>query len=188
VVIALPYLSKILPEPVGPYLFPPLGDIEGIARLGAFIFSTLTTYLVFICAKDSALNKVPKRTVILFVIAVALFLGYFSASYRFIRVVSIPSEHRAIAVSVGFERTDFARRNFSSSSDIEMLRDRGLVEEEIERLWTVRSLLSARLTLYLCYLGCVMSLVGFLSFGALQHALEGVGTPRAGATKPDNES
>ena len=57
-----------------------------------------------------------------------------------------------------------------------MLYKRGPVEEEIRRAWTGRSLLSGRMALYLCYLGCIMSLVGFLSFAALQHALELLGT------------
>jgi hypothetical protein len=67
-----------------------------------------------------------------------------------------------------------------------MLRGRALEEEEVQRLWTYKSLLVSRLTLWVFYTGFLVLLVGAFSLGVLQHALEQLGEPRPSEIeKPD---
>lgn len=170
--LVLPYVAEILPERISPYLFPLLSNVEGIARLGAVVFPGLATYVVFIYAREYPVAKIRKPTLIFFLTSLVLFLFYVAASHRFVKAVAVPSEHRSITVSIGYERTEFARETFPSSTDIEMLHDRGTTEEDIERLWTARSLLYARLMLYISYLGCMMAIISVLSLGAIREASE----------------
>ena len=86
---------------------------------------------------------------------------------RVVRKIEIPSRETAIQISVGFERTEFARTNFSGESDWELLRDRGTDEEQIWRLWTARSVVVSRLSLYAAYCVFLLSLVAAFSWGVL---------------------
>lgn len=173
VVAALPFVSLLFRDAVSSYAFPPLGDIGGPARLGACAFCVFATYLVFLLWNDSPPTVIQKRAGILFILAIVLFVAYLTAYHRFVKVIKIPAQHSAVTVSVGFKRTDGARQTFApTASDEEMLRDRGMTEEEIEGLWTGWSVLIARLALLLSYLGCAVCLVGLFSLGALKHATE----------------
>jgi len=48
-------------------------------------------------------------------------------------------------VSVGYDRTQFAKTNFAVESDEDMLRARSTGDEEIKKLWTYQSLTVVRL-------------------------------------------
>ena len=172
-VAALPLLSLALKDAVSSYAFPPLGGIEGPARLGACGFCAFATYIVFLLWNGAQPNALRKRAGILFVSALVLFVGYLAAYHGFVRTIEIPAQHSSLTVSVGFTRTEGAKRAFGPEiSDEEMLRDRGMTEEEIKALWTGPSIVIARLTLLILYLACAACLVGLFSLGALKHAVE----------------
>ena len=59
----------------------------------------------------------------------------------------------------------FATSNFGSATDEEMLRARGPDEEQIRMLWTPRSLIVARLALFVPYSLMIVALVAAFSFG-----------------------
>jgi hypothetical protein len=173
VVAALPFISLVLRDAVSSYAFPPLGGIEGLARVGVCAFSVFSTYLVFLLWNGLKPDVLGKRAGGLFIAGVAFFFCYIAAYHGFVRRIEIPAQRSAVTVSVGFSRAPEARRLFPPTiSDEEMLRERGMTEEEIRGLWTGRSLLLARLSLLFSYLGCAVSLVGFFSIGALKHATE----------------
>ena len=127
------------------------------------------TYIIYLLQGSSASSR-RKLTLILWFLA---FIGcalYLAATARFVRIVPIPTLHDSIAVSVGFERTAFAKA-LGEASDFDLLRLRGPQEEEIQKLWTFRSLILARLALWALCCGAISAFVGIFSLGALEHAL-----------------
>lgn len=106
------------------------------------------------------------------VFAAVCLLAYLSAYERFVRRVDIPTRGTSVYVSVGYQRTAFADQTFGSASDWEMLRARGISEEEIDRLWTEKSLIVARFLLYSSCSLTTLALLFLFSFG-LAHDLPG---------------
>src|SRR5271156_1443657 len=136
---ALPFLSKLLPSEYLAYGYPPLGDAEVLGRIGTVVFALFSTYVAyFICNDDPQKARTWVRNA--FIVCFMVFLLYLGCFIRFVRTVEIPTRSTSISVSVGFERSDFAKQNFPSKTDIEMLRARGPYEEEVAQLWTSRSL------------------------------------------------
>lgn len=166
---AAPVLSRILPSAYKAYAFPPLGIVEGPARVGTFVLVLATTYFAFF-AGVSSLGSNRRRVafaVPLAFIWLCLYIGLFS---RFVRVVEIHNADRSVTslyASVGYERTEFAKVNFGNSSDWELLRQRGVSDEQIHRLWTAESVLIVRLSLFISYTLFVLTLVAAFSWGIL---------------------
>jgi len=69
---------------------------------------------------------------------------------------------------VGYERSSFAKSTFGEESDFDMLRARGFDEEQISQLWTKKSLLISRMSLYVSYLCFILALVGGFSLGIVR--------------------
>jgi hypothetical protein len=163
----------LLPEgfaPRGTCLFPPVGGAEGLARIAALIFTLSMTYFCWFWShfrhRDNA-----KRVVVAMICAFVSLCAYFVSYQRFVRTIEIPSKETSVCVTVGYDRTDFARTTFDSESDWQILRDRGVDDEEISRLWTARSLTVARLLLFVSYCCVLFSLVAAVSWG-LMHQME----------------
>jgi hypothetical protein len=165
----VPFLSKLLPEDISSYVFPPLGNVDAPARIGTFAVALATTYAAFfwrpLVPKNSA-----RRVVLAVAMAVVFHCAYLLVYFRFVRTVDIPSRGTAVSVSVGTSRTEFAIKTFGGVTDWELLRQRGADEEEIWRLWTARSLLRARACLLLTYSGFILCLVLSFSYGVLYQA------------------
>jgi hypothetical protein len=75
-------------------------------------------------------------------IVLAVFLLFGSllmvVAERFVKRVQIGG-HQETLLSIGYQRSDFAIRNYAQSSDEEMLSERPL-EAQIQKLWTRRSI------------------------------------------------
>jgi hypothetical protein len=84
---------------------------------------------------------------------------------RFVRRVEIPSRNESVLVSIGTQRTEFATKNFPGNTDLEMLKQRGLGEEEVEKLWTLNSISLARLLLWAPYCGLFLFSLAALGIG-----------------------
>jgi len=163
---AIPLLSRFLPGDAMAAGFPPLGNAEGPARLLAVVCALAATYCAYFSrANYSQQNR--RRVYRAMVAALLPLIVYVALLIRFVRTVEIPSMGTAVQVSVGWERTEFARANFDRESDWDMLRNRGTNEEEIWKLWTPKSLLLSRLSLYVSYLCALLLLVSAFSWGVL---------------------
>jgi hypothetical protein len=159
---ALPFLSKFFPG--GAYIFPPLGDLEAPARIGALLLAFAATYAVYFIVKGGAVKPGRLIAMMVFVGFIGL-LAYLVLFERFVRAINIPSMHETVYVTVGYERTAFATTNFDSAPDEELLRARGPDEEQLRILWTFKSLAIARLTLFLAYSVMLLALVAAFSVG-----------------------
>jgi cellobiose-specific phosphotransferase system component IIC len=162
-VAASPLLSKALPAEVSQHIFPPLGQMESSARVGAVAFALLATYVAFFLGSSNATIKVVLAASLAFV----SFVAFLALSSRLVRTIDVPSQGASLTVSVGFERSDFAKNNFANDSDWEMLRHRGMSDEEIEKLWTPNSVIAGRLALWISCVGFVVASVFALCFGVL---------------------
>jgi hypothetical protein len=163
---SIPLWSKLIPAAHSGYGFPPLGSADGAARVGTVVLALATTYFAFF-SRAPLPNRTGKRIPAAIVFAFICLCVYIGLFLRFVRTIDIPSKNISVQVSVGYERTEFAKINFNADTDWELLRDRGTGEEEIWRLWTARSLLTSRLSLYTTYSLFIFSLVAAFSWGVL---------------------
>ena len=85
----------------------------------------------------------------------------------FVRTIDRPALKDTVTVTIGYDRTMFAHQNFAQNDDWEMLRQRGVTEDEIARLWTSQSIILARLALFATYLLVILSAVTFCSLEVL---------------------
>jgi hypothetical protein len=128
---------------------------------------TFIIYLNFKTSSPSALASAARLSLV----AVFLFIFMHIGCYlRFVKSVPIQTLNTDVFVTLGYERTEFALHTFPGATDVEMLKQRGLIEEEVARLWTFESIFVARSFLWIFYTGFVLSLMSVLSFGALEDA------------------
>jgi hypothetical protein len=169
-----PLVSIIYPNP---YVFPPLGgeSIEKVTILATVIFALAITFAVYF-AQDAFLTKSKVwRVIVLFalitgaVISLGLYVKYHTI---FVRDVNIPSKNQIITVSVGNVRNPNASLKYERMSDEDMLRDRGVTEDSVRLLFTLKSVLFGRRHLYFSYVLTVLLLTAFGSFGVLFCALD----------------
>jgi hypothetical protein len=153
-------------------IFPPLGNETVASQAFVVLLGVAATFLVYLCqaSTKAALQRTMK---ICIVVAALSFSIFFGLHLRFVRSIDVPSTHGELNVSVGYARTNFANETFGNASDWEMLRYRGTDDEEIMKLWTTESIYLVRLALLLSYLGLMLSLIAFASFGVLLHVRTG---------------
>lgn len=162
---ALPILSILLPEKA--YPFPPIGDIEVPARAGLVVLAFAATFGVYFWA-FSFHRRIPGVMAVVFGVSLVSLVVYLGLCERFVRRVDIPSRQTDVTVSVGYERTAFAEITFGAASDWELLRARGTDEEQIKKLWAMKSLIIARLALFATYSVFLLALVVMFSFGVVR--------------------
>jgi hypothetical protein len=158
---AAPVLSLII-KPAASVLFPPLGDATIPALAGLIALYVATTYVAYY------ISGARLRTALMILsacVACVSFYIYLDCYMNFVRKIDIPSLASSQTVSVGYEKTQFAIQVFGSESDWNMLRARGTGDEEIWKLWTARSIVCARLSLFGAFCGFVLSLVLVFSLG-----------------------
>jgi hypothetical protein len=161
--VVLPLSSKIIGPDSTAYVFPPLGNMEGVARIGFVALCLGVSLGVYFLSAKSIVS--PRRVIWLALFTAIVCFGIYLAAYqRFVRRLDIPARHESVYVSVGYQRTSFADQTFPNATDLEMLRGRGTTEEEIERLWTIKSIIVARLILYSSCVLTSMALLFVFSF------------------------
>jgi hypothetical protein len=168
-----PLLHAFFPDSktIAQYFYPPLGDAQRIAQAGTVGFLFLTTFVVFACCQ-SARKIRPVVPVILMVGSILCMCALIALYALYVRNIPIHSVNLEVPVSIGYQKTEFALRTYPNSDDWEMLHDRGPYEEQIQMLWTRRSIIVVRVFLWLLH---TLALTCFLSVACLavyQHAAE----------------
>ena len=90
----------------------------------------------------------------------------------YVRLVAVPSVHLEVPVSIGYQRTDFALQTYPQWDDWEMLHDRGPWEQQIQKLWTQRSIIVVRLLLWGSYTLSLVCMLSCVSLAVYRHASE----------------
>lgn len=167
----LPFIPKLAPGSSTEYLLAPLGDIDNFVRSSFAVFCVAVTYFVHFFFQDQS-HTGRKRAILFSLLIIPAFslVLYIVFCLSFVRRVDIPALGHSVFVSVGYQRSEFAKQNFGSMTDEEMLRQRGLGEEEVRKLWTQFSLVAVRVGLILSWYAFALSLVLGLSLGVLDQA------------------
>ena len=112
---------------------------------------------------------------VILLIVTVLSVGVLCVLYiYFVRAVPIPSINQTALVSVGYQKTDFAARNYPTTdwNDWTILQDAGPTEEKILTIWTLHSIGVARFLLWLFYTIALACIVGIASLMVYQHAAD----------------
>jgi hypothetical protein len=151
------------------YLYPPLGDAQSLAIAATLGFLLLTLFVVFeICHMSSKIHA--SAHVILAITAAFGFCTLLAFYVFFVRKVPVPAIGKDVLVSVGYQRTDYANKNYPQDSDWEMLHSQGPREESVHRLWTESSIAIVRASLWLFYTLVLMLFLASISLGAYRCA------------------
>jgi len=143
---ALP-LGSLLPTDWSAFLFPPLGDLTPIARVVCVV-----CVLLIICCGYVAVGERALKIWILVsaLLALASASGYVYYCLQNVLKISAPSTF--FLVSIGSEKTEFAKRTFTKGESAwEMVQNRGLNDDEITKIWTSQSVIDNRLKLFFSY-------------------------------------
>jgi hypothetical protein len=163
-IVTVSPLLTLIPLEFSKYIFPPLGNIDIIARLGTVGFALLTTYVVYFCQE-----KAPGSTRRLIFVSFSLFavsaIIYAVAYLCSVRTIQIPAARSSATVSIGYERSAFAKDRFAGATDEDILRYRGTDEEEIRRCWALGYLVLSRIILWISSTAELSFLVSALGFG-----------------------
>lgn len=151
-------------------LYPPLGDFTKLAIFITFGAMLAIALLVFDLFKR-AQRRYKVAVIFGFIFLILTGLAYFAFYERYVIVVRLPRLDTSEAVSVGGERTQYANE-LGNMSDDDLLRYRGADEVEIRKLWTPRSLIKARILLWLSYTFLAVSIVFIVSVFVTQLAHE----------------
>jgi hypothetical protein len=168
--------------PIAALLFPPLGDVENVSRYVAVLLAFIATYLAFF-RKGDDLTKIRRTLYAVAGLAFVLLCAYILVYSAFVRRIDIPTRNASVLVSVGYQRSSFARNNFSATTDWELLRQRGFDDDQIEKLWTPKSVTTARFLLFFTYCGALISFVLMFSLGVIWqlHRSAAVSAPVGGS-------
>lgn len=168
-----PLLHLIAPDSsaVAAYLYPPLGDVEGIAIAATIGFWLASTFVVFTCCESSRKTHpvVPGALIAGLAISMCVLIVLF---VLYVRHIKVSTEKQDVPLSVGYQRSDFAVKNYSDSTDWEMLNSEGTQEDQIQELWTPHSIWVVRLFLWLSYTLTVACFLSIISLAVYRHAGE----------------
>lgn len=168
-----PLLHVFIPESteLAEYLYPPLGDIEWIAVAATIGILVMTTFVVFSYCDST--ERVRQILPALLLFGMALGVCTLIALYvLYVRRIPVPSVNLEVPVSIGYHRTDFAFQNYPGWTDWAMLHDVGPIEEQIQKLWTPRSIWIVRALLWISYNLCVGCFLSVVSLAVYRHAAE----------------
>jgi hypothetical protein len=182
-----PLLHLIAPDSsmIAAYLYPPLGDVEGIAIAATIGVWLASTFVVFTCCESTRKIHpiVPGALIAGIAISMCVLVMLF---VLYVRHIKVPTEKLDVPVSIGYERNDLAVKHYSDSTDWAMLNSEGVQENHIQQLWTPHSIWVVRICLWLFYtltVGCFLSVVRLAVY---RHATEKANLKTADSNPPDS--
>ena len=161
---ALPIVSLFPNEAA--YCFPPVGDLTPIARVGC-----IAIVLIVICCGYigvGATRRLKMVIVIAAIFAIVAAVTYMSLALQYILKIETPNSF--VLVSIGSQKTDFAKKTFTGDdSPWDMVKSRGLGDDQVMKLWTPKSVYTNRFMLLLSY---IVTIVCWALMFALVTAME----------------
>lgn len=152
-IVAWPLGAGLFPQkPV--YCAPPLGELSGLVSVSFLVVAIFGFFPWFIRTRTSSFILAALATLIC---AASLFAYAINVSATVVRLEGF-NPHGTTLVSIGTQRSEFADSNFKGKSNIEMLKEFGHREEDIQQLWTPSSITSARMKLLFSYVSLFASM------------------------------
>jgi hypothetical protein len=176
ILTAVPIVGEITKGTVSATLFPPVGWAFALPTLLVIVVLTTAIYGTHTATWIQSAGR--RRRVLWFAFGAALpGLAIYIASYsRFVRELPVKDEEPHY-VAVGFERRNFTDPHLRDGSDWDLLRYRGLSDEDVQFLWTQRSIIIARIVLVMSYLLVLLPPVAAFSFVVLFGVLGAATSP-----------
>jgi hypothetical protein len=143
---ALPIVSFFPNEAA--YCFPPVGDLTPVARVGC-----IAIVLIIICCGYIGVGAIRGLKVCIIVSAIlAITAAVIYISFALQYVLKIQTPNSFVLVSIGSKETDFARRTFTNGESAwDMVKMRGLSDDQIKKIWTPDSVRDNQLKLLFSY-------------------------------------
>jgi hypothetical protein len=152
-------------------LYPPLGDIDGIAVTATIAVLLISTWVVFTRCRSS--RKIHRKAPVILALGVVLgFCALVVLYVLYVRRVPVLGADLEVPVSIGYQRTEFAQLRYSGVSDVDMLQRASPTEEAIQKLWTRQSIITVRILLWSFYTLTATCFLSVVSFFVYQHAAE----------------
>jgi hypothetical protein len=173
-----PLLHLFLPNSsaFADYLYPPLGDFEWIAVAATLGILVITTFVVFVFCES--VSKIRRSVPAVLMVILALSVCWLLALYvPYVRRVPVKAVDLEVPVSIGYNRTEFARNTYPQSTDWEILQSVGPHEDQIQKLWTPRSISVVRISLWFFYTLSVSCFLSIISLAIYRHAAETASVP-----------
>lgn len=168
-----PLLHLVAPDSsaIAAYLYPPLGDVEGIAVAATIGFWLASTFVVFTsCEASRKIHpSVPGTLIAGLAIGMCVVIVLF---VLYVRHIKVPAEKLDLPVSVGYQQSEFAIKNYPDCTDWDMLNSEGAQEHDIQELWTPHSIWVVRVLLWLFYTLTVACFLSIISLAVYRHATE----------------
>ncbi|MFZ1083913.1 MAG: hypothetical protein WAN35_02975 [Terracidiphilus sp.] len=170
-----PLLHVFMPDSTAfaEYLYPPLGDIEWIAVAATISILLSTTFVVFTCCQ-SARKIYPAVPTILTIGSILSVCVLIALYVPYVRHIPVHSLNLDVPVSIGYQRTNTALQAYPQWSDWAMLQDAGPREEQIQKLWTQRSICIVRVLLWFFHTLTLTCFISVVSLAVYQDAAEKV--------------
>jgi hypothetical protein len=148
VIVLWPLGAGLFPsKPV--YCAPPLGQLSDLVSLSFLVVAIFGIFPWYIRTRTSTIVSGALATL---TCIVCLFIYAINVGETVVRLEGF-NPHGISHVSIGTQRSEFANTYFMGKSNIEMLKEFGHREEDIQQLWTARSILWARMILLFSYIG-----------------------------------
>jgi hypothetical protein len=148
-VIGYPVIAGLVPKK-SPYLAPPLGNLSDLVSPLAFLVVGIVAILPWFVRKRTVAIRIATASSLL---AICVLIAYSDTVAAQVIKLEGFNPHAVAYVSIGYERTQFAKDNYGSEPDMPMLKAFGHREEDIERLYTPDSIRFERLKLLYLYVG-----------------------------------
>lgn len=171
---SIPFISSLFDNNLKVLQFPPIGDYTIACKIMlGFILVATSLIILFLQNTRFVLNDSYrlKSLIVLFFIVLISFSLNTALSSAFVKRIN-PLENEYLLVSIGYEKTDFAKKNLLDYTDYEILEKvRGFTEADIQKVWTKTSLIITRLSLLLSYSLFFVSAISILCISILSNAL-----------------
>jgi hypothetical protein len=168
-----PLLHVFIPDSsaIAAYIYPPLGDVEGIAVAATIGILLVSTFVIFTCCESPQKIHpiVPKILMAGIVVGMCILIVLF---VKYVRRIEVPAAKLEVPVSVGYQRSDLAVKNYPQAGDWEMLHLTGVGEDQIQSLWTPHSIWVVRVLLWFFYTMTVTCFLSVVSIIVYRHAAE----------------
>jgi hypothetical protein len=153
-IIGYPVIAGLIPEK-SVYLAPPLGNLSDLISPLAFLLVGISAILPWFIKRRHHAVIIAILSILCSTATLVFYSNSVNASV--IRLEGF-NPHAIARVSVGSERTDFANENFRGKSNIEMVKEYGHKEEDIQKLFTEDSIYHQRSKLLYSYIGFFVAL------------------------------
>ncbi len=153
-IIGYPVIAGLIAEK-SVYVAPPLGNLSDFVSPLAFLFVSISAVVPWFIKTRPYAIATAACGMLLAILTLALYANCVNSGV--IRLEGF-NPHGIARVSIGTERSTFARVNYAGQTNLQMIRSYGHQEEDIQKLFTERSISRVRFELLYFYIGFFISI------------------------------